>query len=93
MPGQYRRGKCIRCGTVTKLVGRQLDKKCAEWAKKNGRLEDYPRVTVPLALIVEEVRHPARVGQSFRQVAVELGLKPKTAERQYYRARQKGLVA
>jgi hypothetical protein len=89
----YRAGACRRCEQFRVLVGRSLCNACTWHETKCGTLHLWPRVTVPMEVIVEEFRSPARVGETFIDVAVALGVKPKSAERQYYRAKRKGLVS
>lgn len=83
---------CGRCGLDKSHAGRGLCSPCRTHEVRAGTLEDWPRVTVALDLVLSEWRHPARAGWSFIEVGVELGLNRRAAERQWYRARQRGLV-
>jgi hypothetical protein len=40
-------GLCRRCGDTTRRDTRGLCGRCGDWAWRNGRLEDYPRLTDP----------------------------------------------
>lgn len=89
----YLMGECARCGKTRRIRGRRICHTCTWQLKRDGKLEDWPRKTLPMTLIVEEWRHPARAGTTFIEVARDLGLKPEAAYQAYYRARRKGLVA
>jgi hypothetical protein len=57
-----------------------------DWAWRNGRLEDYPRLTRTREDVVEDTAFLAQRGLRRREIAQRLGLKPDSLYQAHRRA-------
>jgi len=106
MPNKRMQEPCKRCGTIGRYAaGRGLCSSCWNTLGVEGR-SAFPRQSVALREIVEELQHPARavritptaggagtpLGRAFVRVALDLGATEAAAERAFYRAKRAGLL-
>jgi hypothetical protein len=105
-------GQCLRCGDAPqrgagRRPARGLCPRCHEWARRHGRLDDYPCLPVRWAPThaVMTARHEGRVedfafltaelGVPFREACRRLGVTLRTGERYkaILRSREAGSAA
>jgi hypothetical protein len=83
---------CARCREQKKHCSRNLCGRCERQAYADGTLANYPRTTIPRQDIIEEMGSPAMRGRSYVDIAVSMGMKPRSAMTSYWRARKAGHV-
>jgi hypothetical protein len=86
---------CTRCGGTGEHIGRQLCRSCWDWARRNGRLLDYPKAVRSAAEVVDEylllsARYPY---EKHAELAARIGMSRTALSRALCRARRAGLLS
>lgn len=86
-------GPCARCGQTRVIQGRGLCSTDHHRGRRDGWLEDYPRVNRRAADFVDDYRIFKARGLNDAQIAERMGYRPESLRRTVERARKSGLLS
>lgn len=82
---------CADCGKTHHRLTRALCPRCRHHHEHRGTLTDWPRLTVPINVLIEDAAWLIEAGETNRHtVAQRVGMKVESMEQALFRAKRNG---